>query len=250
MFIIPLYTICLYSALYLFSRFVLPLARVYNFIYRNILKKSNINFFNPIFWCFRRAQKKWEVWGTSSVSQQYPKQSGKLQCTSSMFHTIKHLTFPKRKGNGQLTTWFSLCIFFLKPNEMLGGRGLSWRTGFCHIFIKVTTHKEFLYTYPNTDDAECFRGLSFIVLAQTARKQQNPPWTSFRHHSLNNTGDMYKIWSQKRVRRGTLRFLPVALIIFLEILRLQVMKKVWRKTMKQSCGQRQRNYETFHSRPS
>lgn len=150
MFIIPLYTICLYSALYFFSRFVFPLARVYNFIYRNILKKSNINFFNPIFWCFRRAQKKLEVWGTSSVSQQYPKQSGKLQCTSSMFHTIKHLTFPKRKGNGQLTTWFSLCIFFLKPNEMLGGRGLSWRTGVCHIFIKVTTHKEFLYTHPQT----------------------------------------------------------------------------------------------------
>lgn len=180
----------------------------------------------------RRAWRKWEdIWGTSSVSEQYTKQSGKLQCTSNMFHTIKHLGFPKRKGKW-LACKLVFTLIFSFWNQMrhwvvevfLEGQNFA-----IYAFLKVSTHNEppytaFLYTYPNTDDAECYTALSFIVLAQTDRKPQNQHWNSFWHHSLNNKKDMEKIWSQKRVGRGHLHFWPVALIIFLEILRLQVKK--------------------------
>lgn len=142
------------------------------------------------------------------------------------FHTIKQLTFPKRKGNGQLTMRSSVYIFLLKMKEMLGGRGLSRRTGICHTFIYKCIH---LYGSPSYISKYwcCWRPqrTKFIVLAQTARKRQNQAWTCFCPHSLNNIGEMEKIWSWKRVRTGTLNFWLVASIIFLEMLRLQVMKK-------------------------
>lgn len=122
--------------------------------------------------------------------------------------------------------------------EMLGGRGLSWRTGICHTFIYKGIHSYespsypgFLYIYLNMGVAECIKWPSFIVLAQTTRKHQNQCGTCFSPtHPLtlptfNNTGGMEKIWSQKRVRRRTLHFWLVASIIFLERFRLPGMNK-------------------------
>lgn len=209
--------------------FALPLATVYYFVYlQEHLKKtliSNYYFFKS---CFLTLQEGMKEMGRRLRH----KLCLTMRCEAIRktpvyikyeFHTIKQLTFPKRKGNGQLTMGSSVYIFLLKMKEMLAEVFLKGQEFATHLFIKAFTHMEALLTYLNTGVAEGLRGP--INLAQTARKWQNQPWTCFCPHSLNNIGEMEKIWSRKRVRTGTLNFWLVASIIFLEMLRLQVMMK-------------------------
>lgn len=92
------------------------------------------------------------------------------------FCTVKQLTFPKRKGNGQITMGSSFYIFLLKMKEMPSGRHFSWRTGICHTFIYKGIHSYgspsypgFLYTYLNTGIAEGLKGPSFLCWLRQLR---------------------------------------------------------------------------------